>query len=150
MGMIRGAAQKAGRKTYKKTGCGFLPQIIEFFGKDLERELGTKTREFYEFVLPPVDMSVTSEHIQVTVDMPGFVKDQIKISVDGRILTVSAKREEVKGLMYSQRPNVIQKRIRLPARIRRGEEPECSAALQEGVLTITIPVKQTGKNVSID
>lgn len=150
MGMIQSGARKAGRETYKKTKCGFLPQVMEFFGKDIEREFGTKTREFYEFVLPPVDMRVTSDQIQVTVDVPGFVKDQIKINMDGRILTVSAKREKVKGLAYAQRPNVIEKRIRLPARIRRGEEPECTAALQEGVLTISIPVRQTGKSVSID
>lgn len=150
MGMIHGAAKHAGHKAYKKTKCGFLPQIIEFFGKDMERELGAKTQEFYEFVLPPVDMSVTSDMILVTVDVPGFVKDQIQIRMDGGTLIVSAKREKVEGLLYAQRPHILEKRIRLPTRIRRGEEPECTAALQDGVLTITIPIKHTGKNVSID
>ena len=155
MGAIRGMAKEAGREMRemrRRTGCGFLPEVMSFMGKDLEREIGSKTRDFYEFVLPPVDMQKKEGGIQLTIDMPGFQKDQISLKLDGHIMSVSARREpsEEKDFLYVQRPNVVEKRIRLPAHIRRGEEPECPAVLKDGVLVVTIPIPDSGKNISIE
>ena len=152
MGAIKGMAREAGREMRKRTGCGFLPEVMSFMGKDLEREIGSKTKDFYEFVLPPVDMQKKEGSIQLTIDMPGFQKDQISLKLDGHIMSVSARREpsEEKDFLYAQRPNVVEKRIRLPAHIRRGEEPECPAVLKDGVLVVTIPIPDSGKNISIE
>ena len=42
--------------------------------KEVMREIGNKSREFYEFVLPPVDMVMQNDSLVVTIDMPGFDK----------------------------------------------------------------------------
>ena len=150
MGMMRGAAKEAGREARRRTGCGFLPEVIQFLGKDLEREMSSRTRDFYGFVLPPVDMYRDEDQIRVHVDLPGFSKDQIRIKLEGNVLRVSACRDaETKDAVYTQRPASIEKRIRLPAHIKRGEEPECPAALQDGVLTVTIPVPSGGRDIAI-
>ena len=38
------------------------------------KEIGNKSREFYEFVLPPVDMHLNESNLTVTIDIPGFEK----------------------------------------------------------------------------
>jgi len=117
------------------------------------REIGNKSREFYEFVLPPVDMQVRDGKITVTIDLPGFEKKDVELRLDANILSISAekpKREGDGSLICNQRPDVIDKRIRLPVSIRRGEESVESARLAEGVLTVVIPFARPGKGIAIE
>jgi len=61
------------------------------------------------------------------------------------------EKDEVKsGIICKQRPNIIDKRIRLPIRIKEGEEKVNSAKYTNGVLVIKIAVNNRGKNISID
>jgi len=48
---------------------------------EMLKEIGNKTREFYEFVLPPVDMHLSEEGLTIVVDMPGFTKKEINLSL---------------------------------------------------------------------
>ena len=122
--------------------------------KEVIKEIGNKSREFYEFVLPPVDMYLTEENLKVIIDVPGFNKKDIELSLCGDILSIKAKKtideKDVESLVCNQRPNLINKKIRLPVEINQGEEKIESAKYQEGVLTITIPVTKKGKNISIE
>ena len=128
--------------------------LIKHMAKEAMREIGNKSREFYEFVLPPVDMRLEDNNLIVTIDIPGFNKEDIKLSIHRNILSISAEKKEkddVKdGIICKQRPNVIDKRIRLPIRIKEGEEKVDSAKYTDGVLTIKISVNNRGKNISID
>ena len=122
--------------------------------KDAIREIGNKSREFYEFVLPPVDMHLEDKNLIVTIDVPGFKKEDIKLSIHRNILSISAEKKEKNetrdNIICKQRPNVIDKKIRLPVRIKEGEEKVESAKYVDGVLTIKISVNTRGKNISID
>lgn len=150
MGVIKGAAREAGKEVKRRTGCGFLSEAIQFLGKDLESEVGGRTQKFYGFVMPPVDMYKDNNEIRVVVDLPGFAKDQVSINLNGNMLRLSATREAGDGeAVYVQRPNKVKKRIKLPAYIKRGEEPECAASMQDGVLTLTVPVPASGKDITI-
>lgn len=42
--------------------------------KEVIKEIGNKSKEFYEFVLPPIDMHLTDENLKVIIDIPGFLK----------------------------------------------------------------------------
>ena len=42
--------------------------------KEVMKEIGNKSREFYEFVLPPIDMHLTEDSLKVIIDIPGFKK----------------------------------------------------------------------------
>jgi HSP20 family molecular chaperone IbpA len=119
--------------------------------KEVMKEIGNKSREFYEFVLPPVDMIEENDNLIIKIDIPGFVKKNIKLSIHGNVLSINAKKdEEVTGtVIWKQRPYIIDKKIQLPMRIKEGEEQVDSAKYAEGVLTITIPIENTEKNIPI-
>ena len=119
--------------------------------KEVIKEIGNKSREFYEFVLPPVDMIEENDNLIIKIDIPGFLKKNIKLSIHGNVLSINAKKdEEVTGtVIWKQRPDIIDKKIQLPMRIKEGEEQVDSAKYADGVLTITIPIENTEKNIPI-
>ena len=122
--------------------------------KEVIKEIGNKSREFYEFVLPPIDMHLNNENLKVVIDIPGFSKKDIELTLCGDILSIKAEKEiekkESNSLISNQRPNVIDKKVRLPIDIKQGEEKIESAKYVDGILTLTIPVTKKGKNISID
>ena len=122
--------------------------------KEMMKEIGNKSREFYEFVLPPIDMHLTDENLKVLIDIPGFVKEDIKLTLCGNILSIKAKKimneEDSKTLISNQRPNMINKKIRLPIEIKEGEEKIESAKYENGVLVLVVPVTKKSKNITIE
>ena len=158
--------------------------------KDLAREIGSRSREFYEFVLPPVDMRMTGESLVLLADMPGFEKKNIRVSLSGRMLWIRAckERNESGGsdsdsggkgdgatqetgtegadphgegeaqTIYSQRPSMIDKRIKLPIQPRGGrsggeeggEKRSPSASYEAGVLKVVIPIRKRGVEISVE
>jgi HSP20 family molecular chaperone IbpA len=119
--------------------------------REVIKEIGSKSREFYEFVLPPVDMIEENDNLIIKIDIPGFSKKQIKLSIHGNVLSINAKKDEVitGTIIWKQRPDIIDKKIKLPMRIKEGEEQVNSAKYADGVLTITIPIENTEKNIPI-
>ncbi len=128
--------------------------LIKHMAKEAMREIGNKSREFYEFVLPPVDMHLENNNLIVTIDIPGFKKEDIKLSLYRNVLSINAekkdKSETKDEIICKQRPNIIDKKIRLPMRIKEGEEKVESAKYTDGVLVVKISVNTSGKNISID
>ena len=128
--------------------------LVKYMAKEMMREIGNKSREFYEFVLPPVDMIIDDKELTVVIDMPGFDKKDINLSINRNILSINAEKntsdEKKDNVICNQRPNVIDKKIRLPVHIKEGEEKVNSAKYSQGVLTITIPVTKKGKDISIE
>ena len=127
--------------------------LVRHMAKEAMREIGNKSREFYEFVLPPVDMQLENGNLVVTVDIPGFKKDDIKLSIHGNVLSINAEKKDngnINEIICKQRPNLIDKKIRLPLKIKAGEEKVDSAKYVDGVLTIKIPVETSGKKIPID
>ena len=118
------------------------------------KEIGNKSREFYEFVLPPIDMHLNDDNLKVVIDIPGFTKKDIELTLCGDLLSIKAQKvtgeKESKSLISNQRPNLIDKKIRLPIDIKQGEEKIESAKYENGVLTLIIPVTKKGKNISIE
>ena len=110
----------------------------------MAREIGNKSREFYEFVLPPVDMHLDDSKLTVIIDVPGFKKEEIKLVVAGSILHIKAAKPDGKKpggeAVCSQRPDIIDKKILLPIKIGEGEEKSAVAKYSDGVLTLTFPV----------
>ncbi|MDH3855649.1 MAG: Hsp20/alpha crystallin family protein [Nitrosopumilus sp.] len=122
--------------------------------KEVIKEIGNKSREFYEFVLPPIDMYLNEKNLKIVIDIPGFAKDDIKLTLCGDILSIKAQKtiDEKKSetLISNQRPNVIDKKIRLPVDIKQGEEKIESAKYENGILTLIIPIIKKGKDISIE
>lgn len=123
--------------------------LIDYAAREFSREIGKRSREFYEFVMPAIDMYEDESGLIVKIDLPGFKKDEIKISVEEDILSIRAKRmeqedERLGTILYKQRPVQIDKRISLPIPIKEGEKVTGTAIYSDGVVTLRIPISRVG------
>lgn len=116
---------------------------MEMILKELGRQLDDLTREFYEKVLPPVDMYEEGGTLNVLVDLPGFPKQNISVRVrsDSTLIIDASKDEERNpGLRYSsQRPRRVHREIRLPVKVPR--DATVDGKYEEGVLKLKIPIE---------
>jgi HSP20 family molecular chaperone IbpA len=126
--------------------------LVKHVAKEFFKEVDDKSREFFEFVLPPIDLHEENDNLVVTVDIPGFVKNNIKVSMNGNVLSINAEKKDNKNgrTIMKQRPRVIDKKMRLPITVKEGEEKVNSAKYVDGVLTIEIPIIKKGKEISLD
>jgi HSP20 family protein len=59
----------------------------------LSRELGNFSREFYELTMPAIDMFEDENDLVVKIDLAGFAKEDINLSIKEDILHIRAKRQ---------------------------------------------------------
>ena len=126
--------------------------VVRYMANEMMKEIGNKSREFYEFVLPPIDMYLEDNHLVVVIDLPGFDKKDIKLTLHRNMLSIRAEKHEPQkeNVVCKQRPSMVDKKILLPAHIKEGEDAISSAKFAQGVLTIRIPIFQKGKQISIE
>jgi len=126
--------------------------LVKHVAKEFFKEIDDKSREFFEFVLPPIDLHEENENLVVRVDIPGLDKNDIKVSMNGNVLSINAEKKDDKNgrTIMKQRPRVIDKKMRLPIIVKEGEEKVNSAKYVDGVLTIEIPITKKGKEISLD
>jgi HSP20 family protein len=100
-----------------------------------------------------VDVREDSDHIYVEAELPGFRKEDVDITLENSMLTITAERRqhndgdnggEGKGewLLRERRFNRVQRSFTLPQTVK---EQSVKAALHEGVLTITLDKREETK-----
>src|ERR671922_914662 len=118
--------------------------IAQYMAKEFMREISNRSKEFYEFILPPIDMVEDANDLVVMIDLPGFAKKDIKLRIVRNVLSISAKREEVEdvgSVYYKHRPLQIDKKIPLPISVSDHDEQIVGTAVyQDGVVTLRIPI----------
>ena len=119
--------------------------IAEYMGRELSRELDKRSQEFYEFVMPAIDMYEDVNNLVVEIDLPGFRKEDVNIRIiEDNILSIKARREKATELLgiihYRQRPIKIDKRIVLPISTKGGKTLTATAKYENGVVTLRIPI----------
>lgn len=117
--------------------------IGRYMARELARELDSKSRDFYEFVMPAIDIAEEGSDLVVTIDLPGFAKKDINLRITGNVLSISAKREQAEALgtvYYRHRPVKIDKRIILPISVKEEEKVVGMATYENGVVTLRIPI----------
>ncbi len=126
-----------------------MSDVVKYISRELTKELSSRSRAFFELVMPPIDIYQDGSELVVVADMPGFDKQEIKTTISGSVLTISARREAEEGVTYywEQRPLRIHRVIPLP--LAPDPEGEASAKYENGVLTIRIPVKGS-KSVRVE
>ena len=126
--------------------------LVKHVAKEFFKEIDDKSREFFEFVLPPIDLHEVDGNLVVKVDIPVFVKNDIKVSMNGNVLSINAEKKDAMNVrtIMKQRPSVIDNKMRLPITVNEGEEKVTSAKCVDGVLTIEIPITKKGKEISLD
>jgi HSP20 family protein len=116
---------------------------------ELTKELGKRSREFYEFVLPAIDIVEEGNDLVVRIDLPGFTKENIDLRIVGDILTINARRAEeqeqrIITQYYKQRPLNISRKVVLPISINDDEKVVGTAKYEDGVVTLRIPIPKYG------
>ena len=114
--------------------------------RGLAKELDNRSREFYEFVMPAIDMVEDGNDLVVAIDLPGFAKKDINLRINGNILSISAKREqdEVLGTVhYRHRPAKIDKKVLLPISVKEEDKIVGKATYDNGVVTLKIPIPKS-------
>jgi HSP20 family protein len=129
-----------------------MSTLLEHLSKEFMREIGVRSRDVYELILPPVDMFEDGSELVVMLDMAGFEKDKIKTRLSEHSLIVNAKRDRVDrdGITYwEQRPLTVHKRIQLPVKVEVDEDDASAvkAKYENGVLTVRLPIKGVGRVV---
>ena len=111
----------------------------------LTRELGNFSREFYEYVTPAIDIFEDENELIVKIDLPGYAKKDINLSIEEDILRIRAKKEpdeetRIGSIYYKQRPRQLDKSIVLPISTQDGTKVVGAAAYVAGVVTVRIPI----------
>jgi HSP20 family protein len=122
--------------------------IAEYVGRELSREWDKRSQEFYEFVMPAIDMYEDVNNLVVEIDLPGFRKEDVNIRiVEDNILSVKARRkivtEQLSVIHYRQRPIQIDKRIVLPISTKDGKRVTATAKYENGVVRLRIPIPKS-------
>jgi len=119
--------------------------VSRYVAKEIMKEIGNRSREFYEFVLPPVDIYEDGTELVVIIDLPGFQKKDIRVNISKDILTLRANRTidiESYTIHFRQRPNKIEKKIPLPYSIPEDDNVNSKADYANGVVKIRIPISK--------
>lgn len=118
----------------------------QYMAKEIMKELSNRSREFYEFVMPPIDMVEDGNDLIVIIDLPGFAKKDIKLRIIENILSISADRksEENFGITYYRhRPVRLDKKIVLPISINDDNKVVGTAKYADGIVTLRIPIPKS-------
>ena len=114
----------------------------------LSREISNFSREFYEMTMPAIDMFEDGNDLTVKIDLAGFAKKDINLSIKEDLLHIRAKREpdektHTGSVYYKHRPNQIDKTIILPISTEEEEKVVGAATYIDGVVTVRIPAAET-------
>lgn len=129
---------------------GYLQQFLEpFFHDDFFHSFQSVGNLFH------VDLRETNDSYQIEADLPGIKRDQIHLEYANNYLIISAKRE------FTSEPNDenFVRRERKYGEFQRSfhidnvDEDLINATFDNGVLTVTLPKKEThhvsGKKIEI-
>ena len=64
--------------------------FAQYMAKEFMRELGNRSKEFYEFIMPAIDMFEDGNELVITIELPGFAKKDINLRIIGNVLSINA------------------------------------------------------------
>lgn len=101
---------------------------------------------------PNLDVHDNPEDVTVTVDLPGFDREQVEVSASDRRLRVRAERPEAEAeaegrLDRRERAPRVERTLELPAR---AEADEARAEFENGVLRVELPKHEQERERPVD
>ena len=97
---------------------------------------------------PSCDVREDKEHLTITLDLPGVKPEEVKISVEGPVLTIRGERRQVdeqtdeRWHRYERSYGTFERSFTLPSTV----DPErIQATTEHGVLTVTLPKIERAK-----
>lgn len=110
--------------------------------KRIGSEMKARARTAISPAMPSVDLEDKGKLFQLTVDLPGFKKENVQIELTDDSVTISAKRsaredEEGKNFVRRERSSqMFYRKISLPEEV---ISDEANAKLDNGVLEVILP-----------
>lgn len=98
--------------------------------------------------VPPVDVLEQPEAIRIMAELPGVKPEDVKISVEGNVLTVHGTKQQVaeerteRVHRYERTYGAFERSFTLPATV---DTQHINANSDNGVLTITLPKAEQAK-----
>jgi len=89
----------------------------------------------------PVDIREDDDHFYVDAELPGFTKDQVSVTLENGVLTISAERKEEdeskrgETHLRERRWNRVARAFKLPNAV---DENKVEATLKDGVLHLVL------------
>jgi HSP20 family molecular chaperone IbpA len=123
--------------------------LAQYMAKEFMKELGNRSKEFFEFIMPAIDMIEDGNDLMIIIDLPGFAKKDIKLRIVENVLSINARREPEENMgtvYYRQRPSVIEKKIILPISVSDDDDGKVvgTAKYVDGVVTLRMPIPMSG------
>jgi HSP20 family protein len=162
-----GAKEKKSSEAKEEGQKGLVPYSLGDIQRDFDRMIGRFERDFEDFwglpsritqgmrsrqfpIMPfkemsSVDLEDREKEYCLTVDLPGFKKEDVDMEISDESLTISAKKSESKEdkgknfVRKERRAQSFYRRILLPEKIR---SDEAKASLNNGILEVTLPKKE--------
>jgi HSP20 family protein len=95
---------------------------------------------------PALDVAESERHYLVSMELPGIAKDDVKLTIEGRRVSVNAQsrreasRKDGERVIYRERSSAsFARRFTLPEEI---DEAASEARLEHGVLSLTLAKKR--------
>ena len=102
---------------------------------------------------PALDVTETESSYVVTLDMPGAAKEDVKVAVEGRRITVQAEvlpagdAKDGERVVYRERSaSKFSRSFNLPAEV---DQADSMAKINHGVLTLTLAKRSAAKSAHI-
>jgi HSP20 family protein len=136
---------------YERPALGLSGLLDEFFDDGL---FGWGNREIVRTSWPRVDITENENAYRVHADVPGLAKDDIKVTVEDGVLTISGekkaeKKERKKGeyAYYERSYGSFCRSFNLPDHV---DSKNIEAHLKDGVLELTLKKTEEAKPKAIE
>ena len=99
-------------------------------------------------IVPAMDVVETQEELVLTAELPGLPKEEVKITIEDGVLTISGekkleKREEGKDYhLVERRYGTFHRQVTLPSQV---DASKAAAAFENGVLIVRVPKAEAAK-----
>jgi HSP20 family protein len=141
-GIIRPAPRDAGDVSVleRRIGRLFNDAFGALDGRYLESAAGSW--------VPPVDIFEEADEIRILAEVAGVKPEDVKISVEGNVLTIQGTKQQVAGERtervhrYERAHGSFERSFTLPTTV---DAANINAAYENGVLTVTLPKAERAK-----
>lgn len=125
----------------------FFNLVDRFFGESAVGNLDHAEAGAERTWMPPVDIMETDAAIVATVDLPGLTKEDINLSLENDVLTLSGQRtyetsEDTKVRRVERAFGSFTRTFNLPRGI---DGTKVSAKFENGVLSLTLPKSEVAQ-----
>ena len=142
---------------FNRDAASALPTLDSRFGRLVNEALsnldwGLRDSASAAWV-PPVDIFEQADAIRILVELPGVNPQQVKISVEGNVLTISGAKEQAaedkteRVHRYERTYGAFERTFTLPSTV---DASAIRASYEHGVLTVVLPKVEKAKPRTVE